>query len=137
MSRILTVTIFAAMLAGCASGPPGYDKSAEPNATAALRQATAMCEKEQTASKFTACEVAAQRDFAVAIHLQKMDAFDTYAAKMEALAASWDAGRIGPGQLAHRAASIRNDYREACDCGLGQRGSFSYDIVPSPTPEHP
>ena len=93
MSRILTVTIFALMLAGCAS-EPGYDKSAVPNATAAMRQATAMCEKEQTASKYTACEVAAQRDFAVASHLPKMDAFDAYAAQMMALAADYDAGRI-------------------------------------------
>ena len=60
MSRILTVTIFALMLAGCASGP-GYDKSAVPNATAAMRQATAMCEKEQTASKFTASKFMACR----------------------------------------------------------------------------
>lgn len=50
MSRILTVTLSALMLAGCASGP-GYDKSAVPNATAAMRQATAMCEMEQTAPK--------------------------------------------------------------------------------------
>jgi hypothetical protein len=132
MSRILTVTIFALMLAGCASGP-GYDKSAVPDATAAMRQATAMCEKEQTASKFTACEVAAQRDFAVAIHLPKMDAFDAYAARMMALAAAWESGRLGPRQLAARAASIRNDYWQACNCDLrGHRSDgYSYDIIPS------
>ena len=132
MSRILTVTIFAAMLAGCASGPPGYDKSAEPNATAALRQATAMCENEQTASKFTACEVAAQRDFAVAIHLQKMDAFDAYAAQMMALAADWEAGRVSPKRLAARAASIRSNYWRACDCNLIGRGTYDSFIIDSP-----
>ncbi|HTC84867.1 MAG TPA: hypothetical protein VK683_10955 [Rhizomicrobium sp.] len=133
MGRILTVTLFALMLAGCAS-VPGYDKSAVPNATAALRQVTAMCEKEQTASKYTDCEVAAQHDFVVAIHLQKMDAFDAYAAKIMALAADWDAGRVSRKQLAARAASIRNDYSFACNCGLGGRrggASFSYDITPS------
>ena len=138
MSRILTVTIFALMLAGCASGP-GYDKSAVPEATAAMRQAMATCEKEQTASKFAACEVAAQRDFAVAVHLPKMDAFDAYAAQMTALAADWEAGRVSRKQLAARADSIRNDYRFACNCGLKGRRSFDgpYDIIPSSNPEHP
>jgi hypothetical protein len=138
MSRILTVTIFALMLAGCAS-VPGYDKSAVPNATAALRQATAMCKKEQTASKYTDCEVAAQRDFAVAIHLQKMDAFDAYAAQMMALAADWETGRVSPKQLAARAASVRSHYWLACNCDLRGHRSFDgpYDIIPSLTPEHP
>jgi len=133
MSRILTVTIFALVLAGCASGP-GYDKSAVPDATAAMRRAMVICEKEQTASKITACDVAAQHDFVVAIHLQKMDAFDAYAAQMMALAADWDAGRVSRGRLAARSASIRNDYSFACNCGLGIRrgdASFSYDITPS------
>jgi hypothetical protein len=132
MSRILTVTIFALMLAGCASGP-GYDKSAVPNATAAMRRATAMCEKEQTASKYTACEVAAQRDFAVAIHLPKIDAFDAYAAQMMALAADWDAGRVSRKHLAARAASIRSDYRLACNCDLGGHRPYDYnfDIIRS------
>ena len=133
MSRILTVTIFALVLAGCASGP-GYDKSAVPDATAAMRRAMVICEKEQTASKITACDVAAQHDFVVAIHLQKMDAFDAYAAQMMALAADWDAGRLSRNHLAARAASIRNDYLFACNCGLGGRrggGPFSYDITRS------
>ena len=93
-----------------------------------------ICEKEQTASKITACDVAAQHDFVVAIHLQKMDAFDAYAAQMMALAADWDAGRVSRGRLAARSASIRNDYSFACNCGLGIRrgdASFSYDITPS------
>jgi hypothetical protein len=138
MSRILTVTIFALMLAGCASGP-GYDKSAVPNATAAMRQATAMCEKEQTASKFMACRVAAERNFAMAIHLPKMEAFDTYDAKMLALAADYDTGRINLKRMGARAASIRNDYWRACDCNL--RGHRTYNdwnpFVPSPNPVPP
>jgi hypothetical protein len=139
MSRILTVTIFAAMLAGCASGPPGYDKSAEPNAAAAMRQATAMCEKEQTASKFIAskfmaCRVAAERNFAMALHLPNMNAFETYAAQMMALAADYDAGRIYLKRMNARAAYIRNHYLYACNCGLGGRpggGDGGYDIIPS------
>jgi hypothetical protein len=139
MSRIL-ITISALMLAGCASGP-GHDKSAVPDAAAAMRRATAICEKEQkqTASTFTACEVAAQRDFAVASHLPKMDAFDAYAAQMMALAADWEAGRVRPKQLAARAASIRNNYWQACNCNLKGRRPYDYpyDIIPSLTPEHP
>jgi hypothetical protein len=139
MSRILTVAIFALMLAGCASGP-GYDKSAVPDATAAMRHATAMCEKEQTASqfnasKFMACRVAAERNFAMAIDLPKMDAFDTYAAKMLALAADYDAGRIYLKRMGTRAASIRNDYLRACDCNLNGRPTYDYmSFVASPNP---
>src|SRR6478609_4611305 len=123
MKRILTITIFALMLAGCAS-EPGYEKTAVPDATAAMRQATALCEKEQTAAKFTAatfmaCRVAAERNFAMAIHLPKMDVFETYAAKMLALAADYDAGRIYLKPMRARALSIRNDYLRACDCNLG------------------
>jgi PBP1b-binding outer membrane lipoprotein LpoB len=109
MSRILTIAISALMLAGCSSGPL-YDKSAVPSATAAMREATALCEKEQTASKLTACHLAAERNFAVAIHLPKMEAFDTYAAGMMTLAADWEAGRVSQKQVDARATSIRNDY---------------------------
>ena len=136
MNRILTITLSALMLAGCASGP-GYDKSAVPNATAAMRQATAMCEKEQTASKFTAskfmaCRVAAERNFVTAIHLPKMDAFETYADKMLALAADYDAGHIHLKRMGARAASIRSDFLLACNCGLGGRRGYDYSaFVPS------
>jgi hypothetical protein len=140
VSRILTVTIFALMLAGCAS-EPSYDKSAMLKATDAVNQATAMCEKEQTPSKFTAykfmaCRVAAERNFAMEIHLSKMDVFDIYADKMLALAADYDAGHFSLMRMARRAASIRDDYRRACDC-LKDRQPISYDWAPSPTPEHP
>jgi len=139
MRLTLTTTIFALMLAGCASGP-GYDKSALPNATAAMREATVLCEKEQTASKFTAskfmaCRLAAERNFAMAVHLPKMDAFDAYDAKMLALAADYDAGRIYLKRMEARAASIRNDYWRACNCNLeGRRGYDYVSFVPSPNP---
>lgn len=141
MSRILTVTIFSLMLAGCASEPgePAYDKSAVPDATASARQAETLCEKEQApskinASEFMACRLAAERNFAMAIHVRKMDAFDTYADKMLALAADYDAGHIGLKQMDRRAASIRRDFSMACNCGLGGQGSYGYGgFVTSPT----
>ena len=130
MRAILTVAISTLMLSGCAS-EPGYDKSAMPNATAAMRQATAMCEKEQpptkfTASKFIACRVAAERSFAMAIHVRKLDAFDTYADKMQALAADYDAGHMSPKRMDSRAASIRSDFLTACNCGLGGQRGYDY-----------
>jgi hypothetical protein len=141
MSRIPTVTIFVTMLAGCASeaGAPGYDKAAVPDATAAARQAAAICEKEQAptkfnASTFMACRVTAERNFAMAIHVRKMDVFDSYAGKMLALAADYDAGHIGLKQMDRRAASIRRDFVTACNCGLaGQRGYDYGAFVSSPT----
>ena len=135
MSRILTA-LSALMLAGCASAP-GYDKSAVPNATAAMRQETAMCEKEQaptkfTASKFMACRVAVERNFAMAIYVRKMDAFDTYADKMLALAADYDAGHINLKRMDRRAASILDDYWRACDCNLNGHRGYDYNaFVPS------
>lgn len=136
MSRILTVTLFALTLAGCAT-EPSYDKSAVRGAAAALRQATAICEKEQspakfTASQFMACRLAAERDFTLAIHVRKPGAFDIYADKMLALAADQDAGRIGLKRMSARAASIRDDYWRACDCNTVGRGASGWNpFVPS------
>jgi hypothetical protein len=55
---------------------------------------------------------------------------------MLALAADYDAGHISLMRMDRRAASIRDDYRRACDC-LKDRQPISYDWAPSPIPEHP
>ena len=128
MRRILTVAFSALMLAGCASEPARYDKAALPDARAAARQAEAVCEKQQAPAKFSAsaymaCRVAAERGFALALHLPNMDAFDTYAARMQALAADYDAGRIALKQMGEKAAYIRRGYWRACDCNPSGRGS--------------
>jgi hypothetical protein len=110
-----------------------------PEATAEARQAAAMCEKEQTpakfsASKFMACRLAAERNFAMAIHVRKMDVFDTYADKMLALAADYDAGHISLKRMDRRAASIRSDFLMACNCGFGGHRGYDYGaFVSSPT----
>ena len=135
MNRVLIIALSVLMVAGCAGS---YDKSAVPEAAANMRRAMATCEKQQTASKFTACKVAARRDFAVAIHLPKMDAFDAYAAQMMALAADREAGRVSLKQAATRAASIRDEYWFACNCGLrGHQANGSSDILPSVIPGPP
>ena len=148
MNRILTITLSALMLAGCASEPgePSYDKAAVPDATVAARQAETLCEKQLppakfTASSFMACRVAAERNFAMAIHVRKMDAFDIYADKMLALAADYDAGQVSLMRMDRRAASIRRDYWMACNCGLGNRGydygGFASSSLPNAGPGMP
>jgi len=62
--------------------------------------------------------VAAERSFAMKIHLQKMEAFEAYAAKMLALGADRDAGRLTLEQTKLRATEIRNDYWKECACNL-------------------
>ena len=90
MSRILTIAISALMLAGCADT---YSKSAMPKAAASLHQEAVGCKtrwdaKEfKTYSEWEACESTAERGFARTIALTKMDAFEVYAADMQALAA--------------------------------------------------
>ena len=99
-----------------------------------------MCEEEKpptkfTASKFMTCRVAAERNFAMAIHVRKMEAFNAYADKMLALAADYDAGHIDLKRMDRRAASIRDDYRRACDCNLNGHRGYDYSaFVPSLTP---
>ena len=124
MRRILTPAIFTLILAGCANEPPNYDKAAVPDATAQLRQATSLCEEKQTPEKFNAsqfmtCRVAAERNFAMTIHVRKMEAFNAYADKMLALAADYDAGQVKLTRMNARATSIRTDYWKACNCGPG------------------
>jgi len=67
-----------------------------------------------------------------------MDAFDTYAGKMLALAVGYDAGDITLKRMNTRAASIRSDYGRACNCNLeGQRPSVWNPFTPSLNPVPP
>src|SRR5215475_13925373 len=97
MSRILTITLSALMLAGCADT---YNRSAMPIAAAGLQQETAGCKARWTAKEFKtysewqACQLTAERGFMRAIALTKMDAFEVYAADMQALAVDRDAKRV-------------------------------------------
>lgn len=115
MARIPAIALSALMLTACSTT---YDLSAVPQATAAMDQATALCERDvhQNHSQYTACRLAAERSFANSIHLARMELFETYAARMLALAADRDAGRLNQQQMEARAASIRNDYWLVCNC---------------------
>jgi hypothetical protein len=118
MSRILTITLSALMLAGCADT---YNKSVMPKAAANLQQETVGCKARWTAkelrnySEWQACQLTAERGFARAIALTKMDAFEVYAADMQALAVDRDANRVTDRQVRSRANDIY--WRFLADCG--------------------
>src|SRR4051812_49163061 len=122
MSRILSVAISAMMLAGCADT---YNGSAMPKAAAALQQETVGCKARWTAKEFKtysawqACQLTAERAFARTIALTKMDAFEVYAADMQALAADRDANRVTDRQVRSRANDIQ--WRFLADCGCKPR----------------
>ena len=119
MNRILTITLSAAMLTGCADG---YDKTAMPDASATARQASSSCvakwrEKEiKTYSELAACNLAAERRYFTAIKLQKMDRFEDYAVRYQTLAADRDAHRISDQQADRRADRMLGDFLAACRC---------------------
>jgi hypothetical protein len=119
MNRILTIGFSAAMLAGCA---PVYDRTAMPDASMTARQASVSCVTEwavkeiKTYSELAACNLAAERRYFTAIKLQKMDRFEDYAVRYQALAAMRDTGRISDQQADRRADKMRRDFLAACRC---------------------
>ncbi|MES2472454.1 MAG: hypothetical protein V4601_06385 [Pseudomonadota bacterium] len=138
MSRILTATISALMLTGCADT---YNKSIMPHAAANLQQATVGCKARWTAKEFKtysewqACQLTAESGFARTIALTKMDAFEVYAADMKALAADRDAHRVTDRQVRSRANEILDTF--LADCGCRPKTAlvgFPADYGPRPTP---
>ena len=122
MKLILTITISAMILAGCAVT---YNGSVMPKAAAALQQETVGCKARWTAKEFKtysewqACQLTAERAFARTIALTKMDAFEVYAADMQALAAERDANRVPDREVRSRANDIQ--WRFLADCGCKPR----------------
>jgi hypothetical protein len=143
--RRLAVICLLLSLAGCARD---YDQSALPAASFEMRIAmdrcTAAVNARKNYSEFAACQVAAERTFAEAIRLQKMDVFEAYAARMLALGAERDAKHLTAEETKTRVAAIRQNYLAACDCnrrmprgggggGLGgDTGSFYQPADPGP-----
>ena len=125
MNRILTITLSALMLAGCAdtyNKTDTYNKSIMPKAAASLQQETVRCKARWTAkelrnySEWQDCQLAAERGFATTISLTKMDAFEVYAADMRTLAADRDANRVTDRQVRSRAEEIRWKFLADCGC---------------------
>ena len=125
----LTVTLAAVMLAGCADT---YNKSVMPKAAANLQQETVGCKARWTAKEFRtysawqACQLRAERGFATTIALTRMDAFDVYAAEMQALAADRDAGRVTERQVRSRAEEIHWKFLADCGCKPGWKHWRAY-----------
>jgi hypothetical protein len=124
MKRALISLCPALLLAGCAAS---YDQTAVPDASHDLQVAMNRCEADQAAkdhrsyAEFAACQVAAERAFALAIHLQKMDVFETYAGRMQQLGADRDAQHLSLEETRTRAEAIRKDYWSACACNITGR----------------
>src|SRR5580765_8364421 len=110
MSRILPVTVSALMLASCAAT---YDRSAMPKAASGLQQEAVGCKAKwsakelKTYSEWQACQLTAERSFVRTIKLTRMDAFEVYAADMQALAAERDANRLTDREVRSRANDIQ------------------------------
>jgi thioesterase domain-containing protein len=146
MRRILTITISALMLAGCADT---YNKSAMPKAAASLQQEAVGCKTKwaakefKTYSEWQACQLTAERGFARTIALTKMDAFEVYAADMQALAADWDAHRVTDRQVISRAKEMQWKFLADCGCKPSRRlspnsaGPYSYSTPGMPSGDVP
>ena len=134
MSRILTITISALLLAGCSGTADTYNRSAMPKAASGLQQETVGCNAKWTAKEFKtysewqACQLTAERGFVRTINLTRMDAFEVYAADMQKLAADRDAHRVTDRQVRSRANDIQ--WRFLADCGCKpQRASYFTDLA--------
>ncbi len=129
MSRILTITISVLTLAGCADD---YDRSIMPRAAAGLQQETVACKTRWTAKEFKnysewqACQLTAERGFARTINLTKMDAFEVYAADMQALAADRDAKRVTDSQVRSRSKETLWKFLSDCGCKPGWKQNPNY-----------
>jgi len=143
MNHTLIVAISLLTLAGCADS---YVKSVMPAAAAGLQQETVACKTRWTAKEFKtysewqACQLAAERGFARAINLTKMQAFEVYAADMEVLAADRDAKRVTDHQVRSRAEYILWKFLADCDCKPGWKPNPNYNhwlMIPFTTPQPP
>ena len=143
MKHTLIVVISLLTLAGCADS---YDKSVMPAAAAGLQQETVACKTRWTAKEFKtysewqACQLVAERGFAKAINLTKMQAFEVYAADMQVLAADRDAKRVTDHQVRSRAEYILWKFLVECDCKPGWKPNPNYShwlMIPFTTPQPP
>jgi hypothetical protein len=127
--RILTIALSAFSLASCADT---YNRSAMPKAAASLQQETVGCKTKwttkelKTYSEWQACQLNAERSFARTIALTKMDAFEVYAADMQALAADRDAKRITEREVRSRAEEIQWKFLADCGCKPGWKSRPAY-----------
>lgn len=133
--RPVLIIALPLMLAACARD---YDQAAVPGATVAMQISSESCEARHAAkalktwSELESCKLAAERAFAAAIKLKKMDTFEVYASKMQALAADQDANRVTNDQARSRADAIRGAFLADCGCKpkTGIRGTAYFPGPP-------
>ena len=136
MKHLLIVTVPAFLLAGCAKD---YDQAAVPGANVAMQISSERCEARRAANDFKTfseleqCQLAAERDFALAIHLKKMDVFESYAAQMRTLASDRDANRVTPQQARLQADAIRSTFIADCSCKPKSSARWTGDYMPGGT----
>jgi hypothetical protein len=137
MRHIPAIATSALLLAGCARG---YDPAAVPDATVAMHISAERCQARRTAddlktwSDLEACELASERAFAVTIKMKKMEAFEAYAANMQALAAERDAKRVTAQQVKLQADLIRSTFLADCGCKPKTYTSEPANMMPSGLP---
>ena len=148
LAHLTLVSACVLLLAGCAGTTGTYNKSAMPTAASALQQEAVGCKARWTANEFKtysawqACQLTAERGFARAIALTKMDAFEVYAADMQALAVDRDANRVTDRQVRSRANDIYWRFLADCGCRPESARRFtanfaSFDGYPSPNDNIP
>jgi len=121
MKRISIIVLSAPMLSACADGK-GYDSTAVPGATVTMQVSSERSHARRAANELKtyyeleACELAAERAFAVAVNLKRMASFDQYATRMQALAADRDADRVNARQVQRQADAIRRAFLADCNC---------------------
>ena len=136
MRHLLIIAIPVIMLAACAKS---YDQAAVPGANVAMQISSERCEARRVAndlktySELEQCQLAAERDFALAIHLRKMETFDAYAAQMQALAEDRDAKRITPQQAKLHADAIRSAFLTDCGCKPRTAARWADNYMPPAT----
>jgi len=131
MRFILTLAIPTLLLAGCAKD---FDQAAVPSATVSMQIASERCQARHAAhalktySALEACKLEAEHTFATAIKLKRMDTFEAYASRMQALAADEDANRITNNQAESRADAIRSEFM--ADCGCKPKNTYRAAYMP-------
>lgn len=120
MQRSFVIILVTLFMSSCA----GNDRFAEQSSLLALRHAMERCASSLPANDpkkyfdLTSCQMSAERDFAMATHMTRMDVFDVYASEMRKIGADLDADKFAPGEAMERTNEIRQEFLTNCDCTL-------------------
>ena len=111
--KLAALSAVCVPLAACAGV---YDASAVPSAQAAMQYAKDQCVARLNSGEYKTtlesvnCALEADRAFAVAVKLKKMDLYNAYAGRMRMVAMDRDAGRITREEAQMRGGAVWKDY---------------------------